>query len=342
MNDAIISKCPFTGLNITTHPEWENITISKEHSVSYRIIENNILLGEAIGTTNLESIKKSLNIALKIINENFDDKPFVYIENFSKFTSSTTSSRKYYIKFMKSLKKMKGLIYYNVNPILSLSVKLGQKLNFFGFDIHVTKNYAEAIEFALKTLNIKKDFELIDNKKKITPNNSTWDIQFDDYSVRHEIINKNTLHILSEGNLDIKHTDEVFGYLENFIEENFSKMKGKYYYLVDLSKATLSRKCRKLYAKKIQAIYNEYPFKFYVYYGSNRLMDVLAVFLSPFFSFKLKKANDLNDALDFIKKDTASIKHDKNKQNTSTETQSYIDEFKDKHIEDFIFLGFCG
>ena len=324
MIDKKVKICPITGLSLTTSPNWENVQISPGHSVTYKIIENNILLGKAVGTTDLISLKKSLNIATKIIEENFNKRPFVYIEDFSKTKNSSVEGRKYYINYMKNLKTMKGLIYYNINPILSLSIKLAKKINYFGFDVYVSKNYINATELALTILNIQNENNL---NKNIVKKNSFWDIEFNDYKVRHEIINENILHIISEGLLELKHTEPVFNYLDNFLKEKLQDKTREYYYAVDLNKVSLSRKCRKIYAKKIQSIFEKYPFKAYIYYGGDRLIDIIGVFISPFINFNIKKVDNLDGVLKYVKKDYNFKEKKIKKQIVSTETQEYIDEF---------------
>ena len=100
MKELSIRKCPITGVDLITHPDWTKAVFTPSYNTTYIIIENNILLCESIGFVNLEGIKKSLNLSSKIIKENFDNKPFVYVEDFSKVTSITVEARKYYIKYL--------------------------------------------------------------------------------------------------------------------------------------------------------------------------------------------------------------------------------------------------
>ncbi len=102
MKDKIVTICPITGLHLITHPDWTNVTFTPDYSTTFTIIGTNILFCKTTGSVNLEGIKGVLNLSLQIIRENFENKPFIYLEDISKVTNITVEGRKYYIRFLKS------------------------------------------------------------------------------------------------------------------------------------------------------------------------------------------------------------------------------------------------
>ena len=64
----VVNFCPLTGAKLCSQLDWENVTFGQDFSVSYKIIERNILLCTAVGSGNLEGLKKSQRFGLAIIN----------------------------------------------------------------------------------------------------------------------------------------------------------------------------------------------------------------------------------------------------------------------------------
>jgi signal transduction histidine kinase/CheY-like chemotaxis protein len=319
MENKIISKCPITGSMITTHPDWTNVTFGADHWITFKVIDQCILLCESTGTVSIESLKGTLNLSLKIIEENFADKPFVYMEDLSKVATISIEGRKYYIAFLRKLKNMKTLLYFNANPFIRFSIKLAKKLSFFEFDINTIKTYSEAVYFAFNILGIEK--------KQNFNEYQNWDIQLDGYSASFEVVNNNILHINSEGVLGLEHIEFVIEYQNNFIKNNFQAYIGNYYFVVNLSRISITRECRRIYANEMQLLYAEFPFDSYVYYGASRLLDIVVSFVSPLISFKVKKVHDFKEVLDFVNQNNISQSENLNKTKNTNEIENHIDEF---------------
>lgn len=323
MKGKVTSICPETGLTITTDEEWTNVSFGEGHRITFKLIGQSIILCESSGFVTMESLKGTLNLSRKIIETHFSSRPFIYMEDLSKVKSISIAGRKYYIRFLQRLKNLKLLIYFNTSPLLRFSIKLAKKLNAFGFEVHATKTFKEAMTHSLSKLEI--------TGKQLPPEpitsieNPTWDLTFENFAVRFDVHSKNILHVNSHGIFGLEHLEEVISYQNKFIKDNFGDQSGKYYFMVNLSSVSITRECRKLYARKIQELYDELPFRRYIYYGANRLLDVVIVFLTSFISFKVKKARDFNDALKYIEKD--SHPHNKDGVSGSSEIQQYIDEF---------------
>lgn len=326
MKNVIKSKCPLTGLTIKTHPDWTNVSFGSDHFITFKVIEDFIILAESEGTVTIESLKGTLNLSKQIINNHIGDNPFVYMENLNKVSTISVEGRKYYIQFLKNLKNLKMLIYFNAKPFLRLSIKLAKRINFFNFDIQATKTYLEAIDFSLKKLNKEEVLYFSDVSLPNQNNLKTWVFDYENFKITFEQIDNKVLHLISEGVFDIRHVDAVVEFQNNIIKEIFKHQKGNYYLLFDVSKVSITKECRTVYAKKMQKLYKEFPFKCYIYYGQNRLIDIVVIFVSRFIKFKIKKVKSFEDGIKFIENDIKS-NVDKYVNNTKNQTQKYIDEY---------------
>jgi signal transduction histidine kinase/CheY-like chemotaxis protein len=320
---VIRSICPQTGLTIISKEEWTDISFGDGHRITFKLIGASIILCESSGFVTMESLKGTLNLSREIVETHFSDRPFIYMEDFSRVKSISIAGRKYYIRFLQRLKYLKMLIYFNASPLLRFSIKLAKKLNAFGFEVHATKTYKEAVTHSMNKLEITR--KQLPPQRISSEENPIWDLTFENYAVRFDVHSKDILHVNSNGTFGLEHLNEVMAYQHKFIKDNFGDQAGKYYFVVNLSSVTITRECRKLYARKIQELYDELPFRSYIYYGSNRLLDVVIAFLTSFISFKVKKTRNFNDALKYIEKD--SHPHNKDGGSSANEIQQYIDEF---------------
>jgi signal transduction histidine kinase/CheY-like chemotaxis protein len=319
------SICPTTGFEIISHSDWTEVSFGDNYKVTFKVIENCILFAKSVGNVTINNLKNTLALSQTIIDKFFKDKPFVYMEDLKDVASITTEGRKYYINFLKKQKKLKALIYFNASPFLRLSINLAQKINYFTFNIYATKTYEQAINNALRLIGTNKPLhgEVLssENKKK-----QVWNYKINNYPVQFEIIENNILKISGKGHFDIQHVKPAIQYLTEIVKEHFVSKKIKYYLLYDFHNITLSKESRGAYAKQIQAVFEKYPFEYWLYYGGNRLIDIIVAFAQPLIKFKIKKVKNLQHAIQFANRNIA-INSYKRLSRKKSETQKYIDEF---------------
>ena len=111
------------------------------------------------------------------------------------------------------------MVFCNLSPSLSIAVKIGNRFNTTGKEIHVTKHYEDAIQKALDLIgqeNFKIDMAVKNLCKSFNkPNRSlwpvemlaedAWQIQTAKYSNQAVIIDRCILHSTSKGKIESEH-----------------------------------------------------------------------------------------------------------------------------------------
>ena len=331
MRKKIEKTCPITGVTIISYPEWENIVCNDGYSVSYKIIKENILLGEGVGKATIEGLMKSLGLGSKIIQKYFKNKPFVYIENFSNVVNPTNESRKYYMKHMKNLseKNMKALIYYNVSSYLRFNIKLAKKLNFLSYPVLVVKDYTEAVNLAQDILKNKKNpFALANKKGHDIIEKPEWNYKDEDLFVKYEVINNKIINVFIKGTIKKEHIMPLFKLREKVMKENYFNENDNYYIAVDFGNFNTTREARKEFIKTSNQFYNKNPFKTYILYNVSSTLKAIITLSSTFLKYPTRIEKDLQSAIDYVenieKKKKFKLFKRKKKPN---KTQEYVDEF---------------
>jgi len=331
MSKKIEKICPITGVTIISYPEWENVVCNKGYSVSYKIIKDNILLGEGVGKATINGLIKSLGLGLKIIEKHFKNNPFVYIENFGRISNPTNESRKYYTKHMKSLseKNMKALIYYNVSPYLRFNIKLAKKLNFLSYPVLVAKDYTEAVNLAQNILKDKNNsFILTNNKGHNIIRKPEWNYKDKFLSVQYEVINNKIINVLLKGTIKKEHIIPLLNLRTRVIKENFLNENKNYYIAIDFGNFNTTREVRKEYIKISNQFYYKEPFKTYFLYNVNRTMNAILTLASAFIKYPTRIEKDLQSVIDYVEKNEKRIQFKLfKKKKKPDKIQEYVDEF---------------
>ncbi len=338
MKNRIITTCPLTGLKITTSPDWEIPECSKGYGVSFKLIGTNIIHGEGVGKGSIEGFSISLGLASKIIKENFNNRPFVYIENFEYIINPSAGARKFYTNFMKNLKNMEALIYYNVGAYLKFNIKLAKKLNILHYPVFIVENYEKAVALATNILKFGKDSIHYRSKNTIVLENPEWNLEYSDFKISYEIINGDIFHVKPEGIFKQEYLDPVSKLRNRIIKENFSEKNRAYYYLIDYGNLQVPKLSRKSVLKSINEIYNNYPFKYYIMYNLGRAINVIVSLSLAFIKYPVKREKDFNSAIAFIESDKKGEKHGKFSflKKKRKKREKKIDEYLEEFIQ---FLG---
>jgi DNA-binding CsgD family transcriptional regulator len=190
------SFCVLTGLPFLRKKEWTNVNFGNEYELTISLLGDNILITEASGYVTLDDIVPASHLLDKIIKEYFiAHTPYVHIDNLSKVRGVSWEARKFLINhFKERTEEFKGLIFYNANPLMNLSVLLAKKLNIVDFDFEMVKDYREAVTLALELLSQEGVFiPLIPDKGPITaappvaPESGNDDQHFQPAATQHHV-----------------------------------------------------------------------------------------------------------------------------------------------------------
>ncbi|MBU3915804.1 PAS domain S-box protein, partial [bacterium] len=231
---------------------------------------------------------------------------------------------------IKKNQRLLRLIFCNVSPIHSLSIKLAKKLNIVRFDTHVVENYADAIKIAKAALKPRKSQS--DSSVSEIVSNDDWQLRVDNYSVKFEIIDGLILHADSTGEMEEWHVKPIFELHDRIMTSNPS-LKGSFYFVSGVVGLKVSRKARNKYVKQMIQWQKKYPFKLYIFYGANSILTAAINILKGFAPFQVRTVKDYDGMLKYIAEKEAKGWDSPSKKETmgqdhasSFETSRYVDE----------------
>ena len=202
-NTAAKLRNPQTDPYQYSKPEWNSVHISDNYQITVTILEQDIIWLKPSGYATLSDVKRALEYTQKIRKEIFPgNRPYVQIDDWSKLKGSSFRARQFYINDLKRRKRLRGLIYYNPSPALKVAIQLGKRFKFFPFIIENANGIKEAVSIAKKFLNAHDSVQIHEpalnlysemTKKNGASNvveNPDWKVDFGNFSIKYEIINK--------------------------------------------------------------------------------------------------------------------------------------------------------
>jgi len=143
----IIGNCPVTGLTLKTKDSWKYK--DKEYFIHpYAIGDGSIIIINSKGKPNVKTIKFGINVFTEIQKSFKNIEQFVLISDQKDVKPLPTGARRYYIDYVKDNPKIIGAIFYNVNSVTRLSLKLGKSLNITKVNVLAANSYSESISIA--------------------------------------------------------------------------------------------------------------------------------------------------------------------------------------------------
>ena len=325
--------CPVTGLRVLQKPEWTNVSFSKGCRVTLSVVGDNILLVQSVGYAVIDDVKGTVALIRRIVTEVFPgNRLYVQIDDFSNLRSTSVKGRKYYIEFMERRERLSGMIFYGTSLLLKVSIKLAKKLHVASFDVEIVKDYPDAIRLAQKLLGGGRTVSRPaaasngDGLHHQAVINSHWRVQDKNFSLKFEILRGNVLHGVTTGKLESKHIAPSSKLQENITKTIFSPDRPYSFILgVDKSEGT-GQKARKLYYDAILALYKNYPFRIFIFYGAKKFVKAGINLYKPFVPFKVRVVKDLSGALKLIVGEMSEAKVSREKLPEPDRLKRYVNE----------------
>jgi hypothetical protein len=184
-------------------------------------------------------------------------------------------------------------------------------------NVKIADNYDSAIKIALNLLkdhqkNGSDGHEMADSGPPAlySYRSSTgsiqhpdWHLQFDNFSLRFEVIAGKALHGISTGRLENDYIEPSLN-LQEKVTKSAGLPVGAYYYVLGLKDSEgAGQKARKQYADAILKLYKKNPFRMFVFYGVSRLLKGGINLAKPLIPFKVRIVDNLDLALALIAED---------------------------------------
>ena len=317
-SEELYDRCPVTGWPILRKPEWTEVSFGGSYRVTFRLVGSGLLWIETSGRATLEDLQQVILLDTQIKEDFFPhQRPYVRIEDWSKFQGTDRGARELYIRYMQQDDRLRGLIYYGLSSFFKMAVKIARRIHIFDFRLEVVEHYEQAVRLAQKILpglteapdpvNSREpaDTAAGDPLKGIsrpTVAHDHWQFKTEGCSFQYEIINENILHGITSGSLREKEIIKSSEIKEQVVQA-MNTTDGSYYYLVGLSRSQgISPKARKIYLSSLKEFYRKYPFRLIVFYGASKFLRAAINLSRPFVPFKAAVVEDFNQALNLVEK----------------------------------------
>ena len=146
-------KICFDDMQLRQETHWLDVRCSQSFRCSYLTAGRNIIIFQGDGFADFEGEVKSVNFGQAIIDNHLDpDKPFIMIQDWSRYRNASHKARKYFIDNLVKNKRLKGIVFCNTTPLQAASVSLGSALNVMGFQGWLEDDLSGALRRALSLL----------------------------------------------------------------------------------------------------------------------------------------------------------------------------------------------
>ncbi len=307
--------CPISGLTVRRMPEWADVAFEDNFKISADIIGEHILLTHNYGAATLEGTRRAFDFTARLIRTHLPNRPYVHLLDYTELKWASLESRRFFIREMTARSNLQGLIFFGLSPLMRLSAKLGRRLNFFGFQVQIAKDYAQAIRLAQEILEIagcraetpategdRRPERVLTRSGVNVPvvRRDEWIMEAPDFQIAFEIVDGRIIHSVSSGYLRDVHLPGIIA-LRDEVAASMRPMGPPGYIVANMSGLTgYERRARRHYLENIAAWHRQSPLNGFIPYGLSPLMAA-AVNLSKFLlPFKVYVARSLEDALDFI------------------------------------------
>ncbi len=316
--------CTVSGLPILSKPEWTHVALDSDYRANMSVIGNHIIFSQPDGYIRLQSGKKTLNLIDRVIAEAVpENQPYILIDDFSNLRGTAPDARRLFIDNMRKRDRLAGLVFLSTSTLFKISVALGKRIHKDEREIRMAGNYARAIEFSLEILSnyssglISSAVGTADDtniEQRAVPahkvvKNEAWVLNLGDFTTEMEVIDQKVLHSISSGLLQAEYVDAIVN-LRKKVQKSIQPESGIEYMVADVTNLKgAGRRARKLYMDSLKQWHQTHSLRMYVLHGGNRFVQAASNLARPFMPFKIRVADDLDEALKIVSKDQITEKN---------------------------------
>jgi len=331
--------CPVTRLSVTARPEWTDIDLGDECSVTFKFIGNKILLSIPRGEATEHTMERYFQERSYVYNAMPGlGEPFVEITNYSEFEGRILTALTSRFKDMITDKvNCIGHIGYGVTLQTRLAINMGNRFYRSPIPFFIERNYETAVRQAVKIVTRHGyDVEYLPPRIITRPD---WVLKLDGYSTKYTIIGDNIIHGVTSGFLEEGHVPHIFTMLEKLIGE-IDPRKDSYYFIFDVTALKGSTKnARRLYLDRLKTWDEIHPFNLFILCGANRMISAAFNMARPFARSKGRMVSNLNAALKVIAEEKSTNMNPRSTVGGSTAESNESENIRQYFDELFQYIG---
>ena len=161
--------CPVSGLAVTRRPEWTDVHLDDNYSVTVEVIGKHILNGTPTGYATKTGAAKVNELHRQVISEVMEPGGLhVHISDYSGIKGASLEARRLFSETITEREGLAALIFFRASPLFTLSIKLGRRFIGPRKPVEITSNYETAIRRALEILreNGVEDLPIINQQSQ--------------------------------------------------------------------------------------------------------------------------------------------------------------------------------
>jgi len=339
------SICPITALPITTKPEWTDIDIAENYSISFSLIGNAILCTVPNGIPSNTGTHRLLEEREKVLREaNLLDKRYAEIRDHSRLSGRPSKESRMMLTnlLLKETNdgKLLGFWVFNAPLFIRLMFDVGTKLYKSSAPVAAVKDYKTAIDNAVNVLDQNGiDFGTRQYKRFAKDD---WGFELENYGIRFELIENDIIYTVAHGALKEAYIEKFFKLYEKVLDETGLTAKGYYYRIVNWEKLGKSAwKARRMYIDGLKDLNKRVPCKFSVLFGLNKFMSTIVGISKQFVPVPIVTAKNLEEALTIIEREKRKETEPKiAKKGKKPPEKTFTEKQIRKHSEELLqFIG---
>ncbi|MCP4578289.1 MAG: PAS domain S-box protein, partial [Deltaproteobacteria bacterium] len=332
------SVCPITSLPITTRPEWTDIRIGDDYSVSFKLLGNAILWTIPKGTIDKAGTRALIEAREKVlVDTGLKGKRYAEIRDHAAVSRKPSKTSRMILTRM-LLKEtnegnLMGFWVFDAPLPIKLMFSVGVKLYKPPVPVGTVKSYREAAENAVHVL--EKNGVNVGSQQYERFTKNEWGFELGSFSVRFELIGEDIVYSASRGSLTETCVHKFFDLHQKILEETGITAKGSFYRVLNWENLErTSWKARRMYIDGIKDLNRKTPCKLSVLFGLNGFMRTIIGLSKPFIPFPVTTSRDFKEAMAIIESEkrtglqtgVATHKKRTNENIQDKETGNYCDE----------------
>ena len=298
------AACPVTGLSIVQKPHWNNIRVSDDFSLSYRMIGDRILHAILRGHLGKADINKVRSLRAQVLKEAVEPGvKIVEINDLKKITGGTRfSGRKSSIDyFEQDADRCLGFIAFNASRKMRMLIRVARIIRKAPYPFEIRNDYENAVKRALQVIQHDDIRTYFDPKNFIS--REEWKYEGDGLSTECRILKNKVLYAFHKGYLEKHHVEPVTQILTRALGAGYFKHSPPYH-IADFSAvtgATWPARAKFLKAfKSLKEIYG--PPKAFIIISSSRIVNISMKLARKKMETPMIFAKDFEDALALVRK----------------------------------------
>jgi len=299
-----VTICPVTFLPVISRPEWTDIPITENYSVSFSLIGNALLHTIPRGIISDESLEGQIAERERVLREaNLYGARYVEIRDYGRTIGRPSRKSRMLLTNLLVRESREGNLLgfwiYNAPPAIRWLFNVGRNLFQATIPVVAVRNYETAVSKALLVLGKNDIFAGLKQYKRYTRDD--WSLELDNYGVSFELIGDDTLYTVAHGSLREAYIDQFFALIERVLDESGLTKKGYYYRIFNWERLDrTSWKASRMYIQGIHTLQKKVPCRLSILFGLNKTMRAVIGLSGRFVPNPIAVTRNLEEALALV------------------------------------------